>query len=123
MAKRYRVRNSKKGFEVHASGGPIDDPAGARELFYRLGLAAATWARMELMLDAFLMRVNKASESVKLYNPIHPISFKRKVQLAKTWLRHPKISPHGSLFRNAHRHPQGDGQLTQRTAALRRSAI
>ena len=99
MTKRYRLVNSQNDFEVHASGGPIDSPKTAAALFMALGHASAAWARMELMLDAVLMRINKVAESNELYNPVHPVGFKQKVDLMKKWLDHPKLSPHKETFR------------------------
>lgn len=101
MSKRYRVVGSKSGFELYASGGPIDQPRKASRLFAKLGRAAAAWARMEMMLDAFIIRVNKPSENVHLYDDEHPVSFKRKMRLATKWLSHPAIIEHADLFRGA----------------------
>lgn len=98
MAKRYRLDSPNIKFEVHASGGPIDDPESAAELFQALGHASAAWARMEFMLDAVLLRINKISESPSLYNPLHPTGFKQKIERIKKWLVHPKLAPHKEIM-------------------------
>ena len=92
MSLTYRLRGSKIDFSFSPTGGPIDDTSlHVRELFEKLGRAAAAWGRMEFLLDAILVHINKASESGELYEPRHAFGFKNKVDLLKDWLDHPKL--------------------------------
>lgn len=76
-------------------GGPIDSPDKATAAFASLGKAAAAWARLEQQIDAILMHVNKAEFSKELFDPEHPVSFKRKLRLMKAWFnKHPALAPY-----------------------------
>jgi hypothetical protein len=101
LEKHYRLKNSSIDFEFYPSGGPIDRKEGTEALFELLGRASAAWARMELMLDIILLHINKASESPEIYDPEHPVSFKRKLKLMKRWLKHPKLAPGRNIFRKS----------------------
>jgi hypothetical protein len=94
MSLTYRLQHSEIDFSFSPTGGPIDE--GSPEvsvLFEKLGRAAAAWARMEFLLDAILLHINKAGESQKLYNGRHAFGFKNKVDLLKRWLDHPSLAP------------------------------
>jgi hypothetical protein len=79
-------------------GGPIEQPTEAHQpLFFALGLLAANWARFEQHIDAILIHINKKRHSPEvkaLYDPDHPVSFSRKLQLLKKYFnQHPALSP------------------------------
>lgn len=94
MSLTYRLRHSEIDFSFAPTGGPIDDATPeASVVFEKLGRAAAAWARMEFLLDAILLHINKASESADLYNARHAFGFKNKVDLLKRWLDHPALAP------------------------------
>jgi hypothetical protein len=74
------------------TGGPLDDPDGMDIQFAAFGLAAMAWARLETHLDALLIQINKKSFSHDIFDPVHPISFSRKLDLLNKWFRR-----HGAL--------------------------
>ena len=80
------------------AGGPIDNPERHKRLFAALGLAAASWARLEKHVDAVLIQINKAqhsSQGLSLYDPKHPKPFSDKIKLLKKYFsRHPALEPH-----------------------------
>ena len=56
MSLTYRLRGSKIDFSFSPTGGPMDDSSPhVRELFEKLGRAAAAWGKMEFLLDANLV--------------------------------------------------------------------
>ena len=69
-------------------GGPLDKPQNAHPLFYALGLIASNWARLEQHLNILIMHVNAEEHSVELFDPNHPVSFRRKIKVLKTWFNH-----------------------------------
>lgn len=91
MPKRYRMRGSQ--YEFSPCGGPIDEPDQNAELFVAIGLATAAWGRMEHLLTALVMHLNKAGASEALHDPDPPNAFKRKVKLFEKWINtHPAYS-------------------------------
>jgi hypothetical protein len=79
-----------RDYAISTTGGPIDLPEDCPELFQTLGYTVAAWGRMEFLLDAILLHINKEKESPILYSPHHPVAFKRKVDLLKAWInKHP----------------------------------
>ena len=76
-------------------GGPIDAPSEAGEAFSVIGHAAASWARLELLIDIILIHVNNAEFSSTIYEEVHPVSFSKKVRLLKRWFnQHPALTNH-----------------------------
>jgi hypothetical protein len=88
--------------EFRFSGGPIDQPEDHQHLFYLIGHAAASWARLEQHVDCILMHLNKAQRSaeiVQLYSPDNPGSFPVKVKTLSRYFRtHPALSEHKQAF-------------------------
>jgi hypothetical protein len=86
----------------HFTGGPIDAPKSASKAFTTIGHAAMAWARLEAQVDALLIHVNQARHDPKLYNPNHPIGFRSKLKLLKTWFnKHPPLKPLAAEMREA----------------------
>lgn len=86
---------SDLSYEFLAFGGPIDEPSSYPELFQAIGHASACWARMEHLIDALLVHINKEAFSKAIYSDTHPVAFKAKVDLLKRWFNnHPELNAH-----------------------------
>lgn len=85
-------------------GGPIESPDENTEIFAKVGLAAATWARMEQHIDAILVQINKAhysDETLDLYDEDHPRPFTDKIDLLKRYFnKHPGLSKYTDTVRD-----------------------
>lgn len=82
-------------YRFEFAGGPIDAPDEAAEAFQTIGHLAASWSRLEQHIDVLLVHVNKGAFSAKLYDPDHPVSFKRKLALLRRWFnQHPALAPY-----------------------------
>lgn len=79
-------------------GGPIELPDKCGDLLSVVGLAAASWARMEQHIDAILIQVNKedhSDEVLDLYDPRHPGTFDAKLKMLRRYFRtHPALASH-----------------------------
>jgi hypothetical protein len=77
-------------------GGPIENPQANINVFFIIGQAAASWARMEQHIDAILMQINKekhSDEFLDLYNPYHPGTFDKKLKMLRSYFnKHPALS-------------------------------
>lgn len=74
-------------------GGPLEQPDGLDDLFRALGLACAQWSRLEQHIDAVLIHVNNREHSDSIFDPDHPVSFRKKIDLLKRWFnQHPALS-------------------------------
>ena len=107
MADDYQVGLQLDDGGVHKYlfiGGPIERPHDSVELFAKLGLAAATWARMEQHIDAMLVQINKAhhsDETLKLFDEDHPRPFVAKIDLLKSYFnKHPGLSKYTDTVRD-----------------------
>ena len=93
----YRVVFDEK-HPVRFIGGPIDNPESNAEIFFRVGRAAASWARMEQHIDAILIQINRENHSdeiLDLYNSRHPGTFDDKIKMLKRYFnRHPGLAKH-----------------------------
>jgi hypothetical protein len=70
-----------------------DDPDQAAPALEALGRTAATWSRMEHHIDALIVQINKPDFSEHLFEPQHPVSFSRKLDLLKRWFnQYPPLS-------------------------------
>lgn len=79
-------------YQFWAFGGPIDSPSDHPEVFEAIGHAIASWARMEHMIDALLMHLNKEAFSAEVYESDYPRNFKKKANLLKDWFKkHPEL--------------------------------
>ena len=88
-------------YQFWAFGGPIDNPSDARELFPAIGHAISSWARMEHIIDALLVHLNKAAYAQELYEPDYPRNFKRKVELLQHWFKgHPELKQHADAVKS-----------------------
>jgi hypothetical protein len=88
MTGRYKLRGMPYQFEP--TGGPIDDPDHAIDLFRALGLAIAAWARMEHLVTALTIHINKRAASKALHDPVPSNAFRRKLTLLEKWItKHP----------------------------------
>lgn len=77
------------------AGGPIEDRDSAASAFLALGHAASAWARLEQLIDAILIHINNIQFSKKLFDPEHPVSFRKKIKLLKRWFnKHPALAEH-----------------------------
>jgi hypothetical protein len=93
MTKRFQLRGTD--FNFSADGGPIDEHAEHLDLFGAIGFAVSAWARMETMLTALVMHVNKDEASNALYEANPQNAFTRKLTVLENWLtKHP---PHARL--------------------------
>jgi len=91
--KRYRLGGTK--FEFSPGGGPIDDHANHADLFNAIGLVTSAWARMENLLTALVLHVNKEAASKAIHEPDPSNAFSRKSKLLQAWItKHP---PHSRL--------------------------
>lgn len=74
-------------------GGPLEEPDGKEKLFEALGYACAQWARMEQHIDSLLMHINNDAHSDTIFDPEHPVSFLKKIDLLKKWFnKHPALA-------------------------------
>ena len=84
-------------YDFCTSGGPIDEPSNYVDLFQAIGHANACWARMEHMIDALLLQLNKEAFSEEIYEPDHPRAFAKKIDLLKSWFnKHDKLKKNSS---------------------------
>src|SRR5215469_7794592 len=96
----YRVGISQRGVvhEIRFGGGPLEDAATAQPLLFALGRLAATWGRLEQQIDTIILQINKrhhSSEVRALFDPEHPVSFRKKIQLLKKYFnQHPALASH-----------------------------
>ena len=85
MKKANELSASERARLMHFNftGGPIDTPdADGMDIpFAAFGFAVMAWGRLETHLDALLIHLNKRRFSKELFDPIHPISFSRKLAL------------------------------------------
>ena len=82
-------------YQFWAFGGPIDIPSDASDLFQAIGHAISSWARMEHIIDALLVHLNKEAYAQELYEPDHPRNFRKKADLLKSWFKgHPELKSH-----------------------------
>lgn len=90
-----------RNYRFWAFGGPIDNPSDANELFQTIGHAISSWARMEHIIDALLVHLNKAAYAQELYEPDHPRNFKKKVELLQHWFKeHPELKLHADAVKS-----------------------
>jgi hypothetical protein len=95
----YRVILTQRGesHDFRFGGGPLEDPAPAQPLFFALGLLCSSWARIEQQVETILIQINKShhpSGAKTLYDPNHPVSFSKKIQLLKKYFnQHPTLAP------------------------------
>jgi hypothetical protein len=95
----YQITLIQRGVshDFRYGGGPLEDPAPAQPLFFALGLLSSSWARIEQQIETILIQINKShhsSEIKALYDPNHPVSFSKKVQLLKRYFnQHPTLTP------------------------------
>ena len=123
----FEIRNYD--YQFWAFGGPIDDPKDAPELFQAIGHAISSWARMEHIIDALLVHLNKAAYAQEFYEPDHPRNFKKKTELLKSWFKgHPELKSHADdvmsvlaiMKTTAHtRHLLAHGSIDSYNAATR----
>jgi len=86
----FEIKDSN--YKFWAFGGPIDSHADHPELFQAIGHAISSWARMEHILDALLVHLNKKAYAQDIYQPDHPRNFSKKADLLKKWFnRHPEL--------------------------------
>ena len=82
MAHRFKI----KGYEFTPLGGPIDDNA-QNPIFSEIGMAFTAWARMEHMLLALVIHINKKKTSEHLYDPDPVSKFKELIKLLRKWIK------------------------------------
>ena len=93
----FEIKDSN--YQFWAFGEPIDNPSDARELFQAIGHAISSWARMEHMIDALLVHLNKEAYAQELYEPDYPRNFKKRVELLQRWFKgHPELKPHADAM-------------------------
>lgn len=95
MTEDYHVKLSDENGPIHFytfKGGPIENPKESQEIFFWIGLASASWARMEQHIDAIIMQVNKPSKRHDLFDPEHPRPFGDKIKrLKRLFSGHPDL--------------------------------
>jgi hypothetical protein len=73
-------------------------------IFAAIGLAAASWARMEQHIDAIIIQINKESHStieIDLYDENHPKPFTDKIDLLKSYFnKHPALAEDAEYIRD-----------------------
>jgi len=88
-------------YQFWAFGGPIDNPSDASDLFQAIGHAISSWARMEHIIDALLVHLNKAAYAQELFEPDYPRNFKKKVKLLQDWFKgHPELKSHADAVKS-----------------------
>ena len=70
-----------------------DDQETARPALQAIGRVTAAWARLEHHLDALIIQINKPHHCERIFEPKHPISFSKKIELLKRWFnQYPPLS-------------------------------
>ncbi len=81
------------------------DPAEVAPALEAYGRVAASWARMELHIDALLIQINKPDHSAALFQKNHPASFSKKIELLKTWFnKYPPLAEYAEDIRSLTSH-------------------
>lgn len=95
MPEEYHVELADENGPIHRYtfiGGPIEAPQENQEIFFWIGLASTSWARMEQHIDAIIMQVNKPSNNHDLFDPDHPKPFGDKIKrLKRLFAHHPDL--------------------------------